>query len=56
VLFNGKTVIAAQVGRSVSTNPLFTFKLQGGKANDRITIAWRDNKGLARADDTAVSA
>ncbi len=56
VRLSGKTVIAAQIGRSVSTHPLFSFKLQGGKANDKIVITWRDNKGLARTDEAAVTA
>jgi predicted secreted protein len=36
---NGKTVIEAQLGRSVSTNPLFAFKVQGAKANDRFALS-----------------
>ncbi|MDH5537721.1 MAG: thiosulfate oxidation carrier complex protein SoxZ [Betaproteobacteria bacterium] len=56
VRLNGKTVITAQIGRSVSTNPLFAFKLQGGRVNDKLVISWRDNKGLARIDEAAVSA
>ncbi len=52
---NGKMVIEAQIGRSVSTNPLFAFKVQGAKADDRFTLTWRDNKGLTRTDEATVS-
>ena len=52
---NGKTVLEAQIGRSVSTNPLFAFKVQGAKAGDRFTLTWRDNKDLTRTDEATVS-
>lgn len=52
---NGKTVLEAQIGRSVSTNPLFAFKVQGARADDRFTLTWRDNKGLTRTDEATVS-
>jgi sulfur-oxidizing protein SoxZ len=48
-------VLEAQIGRSVSTNPLFAFKVQGAKADDRFTLTWRDNKGLTRTDEATVS-
>lgn len=54
IRLNGKTVIEAQIGRSVSTNPLFAFKVKGAKANDRIALTWRDSKGLSRTDEAAV--
>lgn len=55
VRLNGKPVIEAQLGRSVATNPLFAFRIQGVKANDRIAVTWRDNKGMTRTDEAAVS-
>lgn len=55
VRLNDKPVIEAQLGRSVATNPLFAFRIQGAKANDRIAVTWRDNKGLTRTDEAAVS-
>ena len=54
IRLNGKTVIEAQIGRSVSTNPLFAFKVQGAKANDRFALTWRDSRGLTRTDEAAV--
>jgi len=55
VKLNGKTVVEAQIGRSVSTNPLFAFRVQGANANDRFTLTWRDNRGLTRTDEIAVN-
>ncbi len=55
VKLNGKTVVEAQIGRSVSTNPLFAFKVPGARTGDRFTLTWRDNKGLARSDEIAVT-
>ena len=54
IRLNRKTVIEAQIGRSVSTNPLFAFRVQGVKANDRFALTWRDSKGLTRTDEAAV--
>lgn len=53
---NGKTVIEAQIGRSVSSNPLFTFKVSGANPRDKFTLTWRDNRGLTRTDEASVSA
>jgi sulfur-oxidizing protein SoxY len=55
IRLNGKTVLEAEIGRSVSTNPLFGFRIQGTKADDRLEITWRDNRGLTRTDATTVS-
>lgn len=56
VALNGNTVIEAQIGRSVSSNPLFTFKVTGASARDKVTLTWRDNRGLTRTDEASVSA
>lgn len=53
---NGRTVIEAHLGRSVSTNPLFAFKISGAKINDTIAVAWHDSRDLTRTDETAVGA
>lgn len=54
--FNGKSVIEAQLGRSVSTNPLFAFKVDGAKVNDTFAVTWQDSRGLTRTDEAAVGA
>jgi sulfur-oxidizing protein SoxZ len=52
---NGKTVMTAQWGPSVSKNPFLQFTVKGGKAGDKVTISWLDNHGDKRTDETTVS-
>jgi sulfur-oxidizing protein SoxZ len=54
-LHNGKTVMTAQWGPSVSKNPFLQFAVKGAKAGDKITIIWVDNKGDKRTDEATVS-
>jgi sulfur-oxidizing protein SoxZ len=54
-LHNGKTVMTAQWGPSVSKNPFLQFAVKGAKAGDKITIIWTDNKGDKRTDEATVS-
>jgi len=56
VQLNGATVLEAEIGRSVSTNPVFGFRVKGAKADDKFTLTWKDNRGLARTDEARVSA
>ena len=46
VELNGKAVIRAELGGSVSKNPYFSFRLKGARAGDRINLHWTDNLGL----------
>ena len=52
---NGKTVMTAQWGPSVSKNPFMQFNVKGAKAGDKIGITWVDNKGEKRSDEAVVS-
>lgn len=52
---NGKTVLTAQWGPSVSKNPFLQFTLKGAKVGDKIAITWIDNKGDKRADEALVA-
>jgi sulfur-oxidizing protein SoxZ len=52
---NGKTVMTAEWGPSVSKNPFMQFNVKGAKAGDKITISWVDNKGDKRTDEATVS-
>ncbi len=52
---NGKTVLTAEWGPSISKNPFLQFVVKGGKAGDKITISWVDNKGDKRSDEATVS-
>lgn len=42
---NGKPVIQAQWGASVSKNPYFAFEITGAKSGDVIKVSWADNLG-----------
>jgi sulfur-oxidizing protein SoxZ len=52
---NGKDVLTAQWGPSVSKNPFLQFNIKGAKAGDKVTIVWKDNKGDSRTDEATVS-
>ena len=52
---NGKTVMTAQWGPSVSKNPFLQFNIKGAKAGDKVAVSWVDNKGDKRTDEATVS-
>jgi len=52
---NGKPVMSAQWGPSVSKNPFLQFSVKGAKAGDKIAVTWKDNKGESRTDEAVVS-
>ncbi len=52
---NGKVVMTAEWGPSVSKNPFLEFNLKGAKAGDKVAITWKDNKGETRTDETTVA-
>jgi len=52
---NGKPVMTAQWGPSISKNPFLQFNVKGAKAGDKIGITWVDNKGDKRSDEATVS-
>jgi sulfur-oxidizing protein SoxZ len=52
---NGKTVMTAQWGPSVSKNPFLQFNVKGAKAGDKVNITWVDNKGDKRTDEATVT-
>jgi sulfur-oxidizing protein SoxZ len=52
---NGKTVLTAQWGPSVSKNPFLQFAVKGAKAGDKVSVTWVDNKGDKRTDEATVS-
>lgn len=51
---NGRTVLSAEWGPTVSRNPFLQFVVKGAKAGDTIAIAWRDSRGEARSDQAVV--
>ncbi len=52
---NGKTVLKAMWGPSVSKNPYLQFAFKGAKAGDKVQVSWVDNRGETRSDETVVS-
>jgi sulfur-oxidizing protein SoxZ len=52
---NGKTVLSANWGPSVSKNPFIQFTFSGGKAGDKIAVTWVDNTGDKRTDEATIS-
>lgn len=54
-LHNGKTVLEAQWGPSVSKNPFMQFLLKNAKAGDKVAVRWTDNRGDSRTDEATVA-
>ena len=52
---NGKPVLTAECGPSVSKNPFLQFTLRGAKAGDKVAVTWKDNKGDTRTDEATVT-
>jgi sulfur-oxidizing protein SoxZ len=53
VRVNGRAVIDGQISQAVSRNPVFSFRLKGVKAGDKLQIAWLDNRGERSESVTA---
>jgi sulfur-oxidizing protein SoxZ len=52
---NGKVVLTAEWGPSVSKNPFLQFPIKGAKAGDKVGVSWKDTKGESRSDEATVS-
>ena len=52
---NGKPVLQAQWGPSVSKNPFLQFSVKGARPGDTIAVTWRDNRGDSRTDEATVA-
>jgi sulfur-oxidizing protein SoxZ len=55
VKLNGKLALEGQISQAVSRNPVFSFRLKGAKAGDKLEIAWLDNKGATSQSETAIA-
>ncbi len=55
VKLNGKTVIEGQVSQAISRNPVFSFRIKGAKAGDKVEIGWLDNKGDKNQTEAAIA-
>lgn len=52
---NGKTVLDAQFGPSVSKDPFLSFKFKGAAKGDKVSVTWVDNKGDTRTDEGTIA-
>jgi sulfur-oxidizing protein SoxZ len=53
---NGKIVLDAQWGPSMSKNPFLGFRVKGAKVGDELVVTWVDNKGGKRSDKAVLEA
>ncbi len=51
---NGRTVLDAQWGPSVSKNPYLAFRFKGAAKGDKIAVTWTDTAGDTRTDEVAI--
>lgn len=55
VKVNGKVVIEGEISQAVSRNPVFSFRVKGVKAGDKVEVSWLDNKGDTNKTETALA-
>lgn len=55
VRLNNQKLVDGQLNTSISKNPLFTFRARGLKSGDKLTVAWTDNLGENRQDETTLT-
>ena len=55
VKVNGRSVVEGQISQAVSRNPVFSFRVKGVKAGDKIEVSWLDNKGDKNRTETAIA-
>jgi sulfur-oxidizing protein SoxZ len=55
VKLNGRTVVEGQISQAVSRNPIFSFRVKGARAGDRVEVGWLDNKGDTNRIETAIA-
>ena len=55
VKLNGRTVMEGQISQAVSRNPVFSFRVKGAKAGDKLEISWLDNRGDRNSTETALA-
>jgi sulfur-oxidizing protein SoxZ len=51
---NGKQVMLAEWGGSISQNPYISFMFKGAKAGDILKLSWTDNKGESDSAEEAI--
>lgn len=51
---NGKTVMSADWGTAVSSNPYLSFNFKGAKKGDKFKLSWKDNMGESDSAEEAI--
>ena len=51
---NGKTVMSADWGTAVSSNPYLSFNFKGAKKGDKFKLSWKDNMGESDSSEEAI--
>ena len=54
--YQGRVVLEAQFGQSISKNPYLLFRFKGGAVGEKISVNWVDNKGDSRSDEVTITA
>jgi sulfur-oxidizing protein SoxZ len=50
-----KVVLQGEFGTAVAKNPYLAFKFKGGAKGEKVTVAWKDNKGDSRTDEAVIA-
>jgi sulfur-oxidizing protein SoxZ len=51
---NDNFIVTCEMAGSISKDPYFAFMLNGGKANDKLTVTWEDNQGESDTLDVLI--
>ncbi len=51
---NGRVVLSADWGPSISKNPYLAFRFKGAAKGDKVTITWSDTAGESRSDEVTI--
>jgi sulfur-oxidizing protein SoxZ len=55
ITLDGRPVLDARLSIAVSRDPLLSLRCKDAKAGDRVVVAWTDNLGERRVDETRVA-
>ena len=50
-----RSVLEAKISIALSRDPLLFFRFRGAQIGDRMTVAWTDNLGDKRMDETLIA-
>lgn len=51
---NGREVLSADWGPSISKNPYLAFRFKGAAMGDTVVITWTDSAGESRTDEATI--